>query len=396
MAVTSLFDRVAGLVEEIGAEKRAAAREKRGMEDPGGHEGPTTHPSKKPDDDERDATEGEQSADNTQVVKKTVPDSTDSKPDATSQNTPKVTEALSGEGADDAAPTGEDPSTEDDYQSKPNAESDNGEQGSTTHPATSDYGEKYSADHIASLSNDELLKTAAALGNEIAADLANGLFGSAKTADDDTAFLQGAETAAAAAGVSAQLDEIASEVLQGTVKAAYHQADLVTAHLANEMAGLQKQAEETEELADAVNRAGEGEDHADTADNAAAAELLAAMGNGASPPPESEDVTNEDEDNKEEEEPEESDNVAPPPELGQMNDDQALQELAMALLEAGIEPEQLAALAQPEATKIASAVYNHKRSGKFAFTEAKQGSAARKVRDYMKGFVLELYQRSQK
>ena len=86
----------------------------------------------------------------------------------------------------------------------------------------------------------------------------------------------------------------------------------------------------------------------------------------------------------------------PPPEMGGMGDEAALQELAMALMEAGIDPAQLAALAQqqPEAAKMASAVHNHKRSGKFAFTEAKTGSAERKVRDYMKGFVLELYNRS--
>ena len=83
---TSLFDRVAGLCDEIGAEKTAAAAEKRaetGIPDPGGAEGATSHPSKKTDDDLQPASEGEQSADNTRIVKETVPDSVDSKSDET-------------------------------------------------------------------------------------------------------------------------------------------------------------------------------------------------------------------------------------------------------------------------------------------------------------------------
>ena len=85
-----------------------------------------------------------------------------------------------------------------------------------------------------------------------------------------------------------------------------------------------------------------------------------------------------------------------PPEMGGMGNEQLLQQIAMALMEAGIDPAQFAALGNPQATKIASAVHNYRRSGRFAFEEAKKGSANRKVRDYMKGFVLELYSRSQR
>ena len=74
---TSLFDRVSGLVDEIGAEKQAAATEKKaetGIPDPGGAEGGTSHPSKKTDDDLQPSSEGFQSADNERIVKKDIPD----------------------------------------------------------------------------------------------------------------------------------------------------------------------------------------------------------------------------------------------------------------------------------------------------------------------------------
>jgi len=85
-----------------------------------------------------------------------------------------------------------------------------------------------------------------------------------------------------------------------------------------------------------------------------------------------------------------------PPEMGGMGDEAALQQLAMALMELGIDPAQLAAVGQPEGAKIASAVQDWKRQGKFAFTEAAEKTAERKVRDYMKGFITELYGRSQR
>jgi len=96
MSNQSLFDRVGTLVEEIGAEKKAAAQEKTGMEDPGGMEGPTSHPSKKPDDDEQNAAEGSQSADNERIVKESIPDNVDQKPEATEGNAPKVSDTQQG------------------------------------------------------------------------------------------------------------------------------------------------------------------------------------------------------------------------------------------------------------------------------------------------------------
>ena len=77
-----------------------------------------------------------------------------------------------------------------------------------------------------------------------------------------------------------------------------------------------------------------------------------------------------------------------------MDENKALQELAMALEELGIDPAALAAIAGDEGGKMAAAVTTYKGSGRFQFAEAKQGSAERNVRDYMKGYIAELCQRS--
>jgi len=86
----------------------------------------------------------------------------------------------------------------------------------------------------------------------------------------------------------------------------------------------------------------------------------------------------------------------PPPEMAAMGDKQAMQQLGMALLEANIDPHALAAASPQHGAKIASAVIDFQRSGQFEFREAKQGSAERKVRDYMKGYCRELYLRSRR
>ena len=220
----SLFDRVAHLVDEIGVEKRAAAQEKSGMDDPGGQDGPTSHPSKKPDDDEQAPVEGEQSADNERIIKETVPDTTNEKPDATEGNAPKATDVQLGQGVDAAKPTGEDSATEEDYKGKLEGDKRVGDQGGTSHPATGDYGEKYSADAVATLSDNELLKAAADVGNGIASDIANGFFAEEGLAeskprhqDANVAAQHGEKVAAQAGTVADELDELASGVVQEIV-----------------------------------------------------------------------------------------------------------------------------------------------------------------------------------
>ena len=79
-----------------------------------------------------------------------------------------------------------------------------------------------------------------------------------------------------------------------------------------------------------------------------------------------------------------------------MPEKSAMQQLCMACVETNIDPHALAAADPQRGSKIASAVINFQRSGQFEFSEAKKGSAERKVRDYMKGYVRELYSRSRR
>lgn len=426
---SSLFDRVAGLVEELGVEKQAAAQEKSaetGIPDPGGMEGATSHPSKKTDDNLRPSSEGFQSADNERIVKDQIPDSVDSKSDETPDGAPKATDTQQGQGVDKAKPTGEDPSAEDDYKGKLEGDKRVGDQGGTTHPARGDYGEKYSADAVRAMDDDTLLKHAADLGNELTSDIANGFLSqpkekAASQPSTKQAAAAGEEVAEQAGELGAQLEKIASDVIQEVVKSAYHQADLVSGYLSEHYKRVQKQAES--ETEDPTSGAGEGEDYGSDKGNGSdpteeppaaegeesaegAEELLAAMGGSGmegmggeeAPMPEAGGMPGA-------EAPmpeaggmpggEPAGLGAPPEELGGMDNQVALQQLAMALLEAGIDPAELAALGSPQGEKIAAAVHGHRRSGAFELTEAKRGSAERKVRDYMKGFVLELYKRSQ-
>lgn len=417
---TSLFDRVSGLVDEIGAEKQAAAEEKKaetGIPDPGGAEGGTSHPSKKTDDDLQPSSEGFQSADNERIVKDQIPDAVDTKSEATEGNAPKATDTQQGQGVDEAKPTGEDSSTEGDYKGKLEGDKREGDQGGTSHPAKGDYGEKYSADAVAKMTTETLLKSAATIGDEILADIANGQFSPAspapsKPTETAQAAADGEKTAEQAGEAGDRLEDIASGVVQEIVKTAYQQADLVTDHLAKELSILKKAHGEADDpTGGAVEGEAFGSDPnvppgAGVAPGANGEEmpegaeaLLAAMGGGGPDeggeevPPGAGGVGAEELGGIP---PELGAEGGPPEEMGGMDEMAALQELVMAMEEAGITPEQLVAMAQPEGQKIASAVHNHKRSGNFCFTEAKQGSAERKVRDYMKGFVLELYNRSQK
>jgi hypothetical protein len=437
----SLFNNVTDLVNELGTEKTAAA--KSAMDDPGGMEGPTSHPSKKPDDDEQAPVEGFQSADNERIVKESVPDTTNKKPELTEGSAPKATDVQLGQGVDAAKPTGEDPSAEEDYKSTLEGDKKEGDQGGTSHPATGAYGEKYSADAFAEMDDAALCKSSKDLGDDVLADIANGLWAddpATPAAPDANAAAQAGEKIAADAGqVDDQLEQVASGVVQNIVKAAYHQADLTAAQIFYEM---EKQSEHPleGEGEDPTGGAAEGEDHGSDPtreppvegeeappEEEGAEGLLAAMGGGGP-----EEALGGEEGLLPGAGPEMGGEMGgemgpemggamgpemggemgglggemggemgggmggPPPEMAGMPDEAVIQQLAMALMEAGIDPQMLAAAASPEATKIAAAVLDHKKSGNFCFEEAKQGSDKRTVRDYMKGFVTELYRRSQK
>jgi hypothetical protein len=406
MSTKGLFDRIATLVEELGVEKAAAATEKAAKTD---SQGQSSHPSTKEDPAERDATEGAQSADNTKVVKETVPVSVDGTADATPGNVPKDENQQLGQGVDKAKPTGEDPKNETVTKGKPGGDTREDGQGGTSHPANADFGDKYSADRLAGLSDADLYKLAAELGNSAAADIANGFFQdkAADVAAPDSAApakaaaSAGAATAKAAAAPAAQPEQdsnaIASEIIVDVVKSAQHQADLVAWHLANEAAALRKQAEA--ELEDPTAGGEDGEDHGtEEAEGSVdgteeggelpteggpppgAEALLGAM--GGAPGAEAGGVPG-------------AEMGGPPPGMEGMPADEAIQQLAMALLELGIDPAELAAAASDTGAKIASTVVQYKRAGKFR-VEACKSAQQKQARDYMKGYISELLARSQR
>ena len=285
---TAIFDRVSSLVEEIGREKNAAA--KAAMDDPGGQDGPSTHPSATSDDNElsQPAPEGAQSVDNESAVKEQTPNVPDNDPELTPEAAPTQDEVQLGQGVDKAKATGEDPGVEEDYKGTKDdpAEAGHKDMGGTSHPASGDIGEKYSSftrESVAAMSDEDLFKAAADLGNDLAADLANGFYAKDRRATAKTAASRGYATAEA--NQASQLDEsdvFASAVIGETVKSAQHQADLVADYVARLQHDLSKTANEEELLADPTGGAAEGEDFGSDPGAGAGGEeeLLAAMAGG--------------------------------------------------------------------------------------------------------------------
>jgi hypothetical protein len=440
MATADLFGRIGDLLEEIGEEK--SANDKQAMDDPGGKDGKSSHHSATIGDDgdlPQPAPEGEMSADNTKEVKKQIPNSVDSEPEATPANAPTQDEVQLGQGVDAAKPTGEDPGTERDYKgTKEDPGSGSSEMGGTSHPAKGSFGEKYSTDQLTDMADDDLFKLAADLGNELLADVANGLFEPTKKAEETPATPgQSAATpaesadagykAAAAAGDATDVDQVAGQVITQIVKTAHHQADLIASYLSQEKAAMEGEEEEV----DPTGGAGEGEDHGteETEGGEGPTEappeegspleggapgggeeeaLLAAMagggeGMGGEGPPMGDPGMGGPEmggppmggpemGGPPMGGPEMGGMGAPPEALGGMGDEEALQQLAMALMELGIDPAMLAQAGGP-APKLASAVTDYKKTGKFQVSETKT-AAERQVRNYMKGYINELCKRS--
>jgi hypothetical protein len=458
---TSLFDRVAGIVEEIGAEKKAAWHEKRaGSKDMGN----STHASDKvEDDDEQEPSEGAHSKDNERIIRESVPNNVNEAPEATEGNAPKYEDVSLSQGVE-SGETGK--GVETPTKGKPDGDVREGDQGGTTHPADGSYGEKYSADRVANFTAKNILKSAAELGNDVMADLANGLYGDVPAGRDaNDAAVYGQKVAAAAGNVASDVDDFATNIVTEIVKSAYHQADLVAASIQSNLAALQKRAEgeggdPTSGMADGeahgteAAAGGDGDGDADDAggppdgdegglmaamggpggemggeggemgggmggggevdpemlqqliamlqqDPQLAAQLEQVlqgagggggdMGGGGMPPPEA--MAGGEGGGMP---PPGAEAGGPPPEMAGMGDKMAMDQLTMAMVEANIDPRALAAANPKQGAKIASAVIDHQRSGKFEYSEAKRGSAERKVRDYMKGYVRELYSRSRR
>ena len=405
-STSQLFGQLSEFMEEIQAEKTASHDK-----DPGGHDGPSTHPSADVDDALADASEGPRSSEN----------SSDVKSDVETDGVDGHSEAKPGDGEDNQyniglsqSATGEEPSVEDDFKG------DKDDPG-TAHVADTSDGEKYGSleEKYAAASFAEAKNHTLNLGNEILASLANGIdmrknaaeeiVTTETTMDADPETKQAAEAGyalAAALGMEKlSSEERVSASIEQTIKDAQLDADLVGSYLTDLATGLENQEKEAEgmlpdELDDPTGGGAEG----DVEGEPSGMEEGGDMGEELGGLPEEllggggeEELLGGGEGLGEED-------VAAAlggmeePEAG-IGEQEALQELAMALDELGIEPEELAAAASEEGglpkevmaecKKLASAVHGFKRSGRFQLKSA-DTDRARHIRDLMKAHVMEL------
>jgi hypothetical protein len=435
----SLFAQLNALAEEIAQDTVKAATEKKAEPvpaDPGGYAGASAHPSAHVDNKVENASTGARASEYESDVKK-------QQGALAVDNTPEMSQ----EGRQDevqlnigttAKATGEDPSSEHDYKG------DKDDPG-TSHPAKTEDGEKYSA-----FTFKEARDRCSNLGNEILADLVNfgskklttkaaeGLVGGQHKLDcdkdgkiegSDLAMLRNGEKGEKAESDHDDDDAEEKDEKEAAFKAGYELASALgmdkaaaeasvreicanTLREADEMASALISYIRTKQAAeDNMDAAAEGEDHSAPADagsgeaapaGEAPADLEAML--GADPM------------------------AGAPAEGGVPSEDEALQELAMALEELGIPPEALLAAAgeqggaggmppegmppegmPPEggpmaAPKMAAAkraselhaiaadVINFKRGGRFQIKEART-KRSRELRDNMKNYIRELVAR---
>jgi hypothetical protein len=435
----SLFAQLNALAEEISqnAEKVAAAKSASPVPaDPGGYQGASTHPSAHVDNNVQKATTGSRASEYEADVKK-------QQGALAVDNTPE----LSQEGRQDdvqlnigtnAAATGEDPSAEKDYKG---TKDDPG----TSHPAKASDGEKYST-----VTFKQAHAKCSDLGNEILADLIN--FGTAavgskaagmpdfiqkkidakkdkskdglkgdqheidvdgdgeidgadfkKLRDKKSAFSAGYELAAALGLDKEAAEANVRDVCANTLREADEMADLFVGFYTAKTAG-----------ADPTEEAAEGEDHSAEGDGQSG-EAAPDMGGEMAGAPSVEEMMGGGGGEM---------GAAPG---GEPSEEEALQELAMALQELGISPEELMAglagggagggmppegmppegmppegmppeagapkmAAAQELQMIGNAVANFKRAGGFQIKEART-KRSRQLRDIMKAHVRELTSR---
>lgn len=415
-----LFEQLDTWLQELQEVKAAAAPKPAGQTKQAGPSGmgKTTHPSEKVDDNTHETPEGARYRENASDVKEDVPanvEEADTKMDE-DRVMPNI-------GTQQAA-TGEQTSVERDFKGTK-------DDGTTSHPADAeDTGEKYS-----SVSLPKLLKLAEDKANSLLADIGNGLFATGQVTPQNTQtqnkqaaapkpqqpaatsadVANGYNTAAAAAVDENTLQKLAADFIQQTIKDADLDADLVGSYLTS---WRQKKAAG----GGAEEEGGEGgmPPGMDPA-------MMAAMGGGGGgmppgaggmPPgadagaggPPAVDASGGGAGAAGGMPPDAGGGPGgggdPLAALGAATADsapsagdkeQALQDLVMAIQELGIDPAQLAQLAQQggdegkadEGAKLASAAVKFKRSGKFRFTEAKTAQE-RKRRDLIKDYVMEI------
>jgi len=421
----SLFDQLNALAEEISQSPVKTAAEKAAgpvPSDPGGYQGASSHPSVSVGNDVQAAGTGARASEYESDIK-------DQQGALAVDNAPEMSQ----EGRQDevqlnlntnAAATGEDPAAEKDFKG------DKDDPG-TAHPAKTNDGEKYS-----SVSFKEAHAQCSELGNDILADIVN--FGTsklevpaAKEAElhgdqnkldkDNDGKIEGSDLAALRkdddADDDADDDDDDDDEKEAAYSAGYELAEKI---------GLQKQAAEAavqqvcantlveaDQMADLLigfmkssedmldDDAQSGEDHSAPSD----------IDSGASDAPDMAGSAEGDATSVE-------DMMAGPEAAGEPSDEEAMQELAMALEELGIPPEALLAevaggeagagpeagpapeemMAEPklaaanDLSTIGRAVVNFKRAGKFQVKEART-KRSRELRDMWKQHLLELTSR---
>lgn len=422
----SLFAQLNALAEEISQSSVKAAAEKKAgpvPSDPGGYQGASTHPSVSVGNDVQDAPTGDRAREYEADIKKQQGAlSVDNAPEMSQEGRQDDVQLNIGT---NAASTGEDPAAEKDYKG---TKDDPG----TSHPAKTNDGEKYS-----SVTFKQAREACSNLGNDILANLIN--FGTAnlkqaempaalaaalekkkggkehseskgenkgelkgdqhKLDTDNDGKIEGSDLAALRNGKEAAYEagyELASAlgIEKEAAEAAVREVCANTLREADEMADLligfmsAKQAN-----ADVMDEAAAGEDHGAPADvTSGASDAPPAPAGGL------EDMMA-------------AEGGPEGAEGGEPSDEEAVQELAMALEELGIPPEALlqavaeggggedaAAGAAPkmaaanDLNAIGRAVLNFKRAGKFQVKEART-KRSRQLRDVMKQHVLELVNR---
>lgn len=414
----SLFAQLNALAEEISqnAEKVAAAKQAAPVPaDPGGYKGPSSHPSVSVDNGGQNATTGARASEYEADIKKQQGAlAVDNTPEMSQEGRQDDVQLNIGV---DVAATGEDPAAEKDFKG---TKYDPG----TSSPVRANDGEKYS--HV---SFKEAHTKCSALGNEILADLIN--FGDSRLAEK-------------AAEMPEALKEHAKKKEHGELKGDQHKLDVDgdgkiegsdLASLRNdkeaafnagyELAaalGLEKSAaeagvrdvcantlREADEMAELFvgfystkqandDESEEGEDHEEPDGDEGGGEEAAAE--GGMPPVSVEEMMGG---GGAEMGAEPGLEQAPP------SEEEALQELAMALQELGIPPEALLqemgapagapaemgpkmAAANNERKMIGQSVLNFMHAGKFEVKEART-KRSRELRDIMKAHVRELVSR---
>jgi hypothetical protein len=442
----ALFSALHQLTDSITSEKTAALRAKQSESptpaDPGGYMGATTHPSKSVDNRGQVASEGSRSAENVSDVKA---DQGSPGVDSTSPaNEGSMQDKVQLNIGTQQSATGEDPAVEDNYK-------DTKEDSETSHPASTENdaldGHKY-----ASVSFQATHDLAEQLANGILADLANGqqltksATQNAKTAADQTDpdVAAGYELARLCGVDKTAADQLIEEQLAAIIKEAHDDADLLGAYLQGlrEKKSMEESpddaapesSEDHSNPGDATSGAGDSDGGGDAGgggggDGGGIEAILAGGGGdpamGGGPPPGGPGMGGD-------------------PGMGGGGDEAAMMELLAALEEMGITPEELAQfidssgggggpemgggppmgggdparaggdpgmggpppmggepsmgggpppMGGPEegaGMKLASALKRFKRSGRYKFKAADDGTKSREMRDRMKGYLQEL------